>query len=197
MGICGLVAAHPIIKRRIPNANNTDFKFLFIPALLLLNDANRKTSISPLFTPRVPKTNSENPPSPHFGKRRWADLEDIIFLGSSPNQLFVQTRFLVARARKQAPKPKRAGRSPLCSLLFASAKRRGGKRIAGLKRRKPAFRKEEPPPFLARRMLFCPGREPACFRERPLFAEPSENKNFSEVNPFPSSTKLERILFLL
>jgi len=70
MGICGLVAAHPIIKRKIPNANNTDFKFLFIPALLLLNDGKRKTSISPLFMPRVPTTNRENPPSPHFGKSR-------------------------------------------------------------------------------------------------------------------------------
>jgi hypothetical protein len=162
-----------------------------------LNDVNRKASISPLFMPRVPTMNRENPPSPHFGKRRWADLEDIIFLGSSPNQLVAQTRFFVARARKQAPKPKRAGGSLLCSLLLVSAKRGGGQGIAGRKRRKPAFRKKEPPPFLARRMLFCPGRGPNCFRERPLFAEPSGNKNFSAINPFSFSTKSEVFLFLL
>jgi hypothetical protein len=42
-------------------------------------------------------------------------------------------------------------------------------------------------------MLFSPGRGPTCFRERPLFAEPSENKNFSEINPFSFSNKLEMI----
>jgi hypothetical protein len=42
-------------------------------------------------------------------------------------------------------------------------------------------------------MLFCPGRGPTCFRERPLFAEPRENKTSSEINPFSSSTKLEMI----
>jgi hypothetical protein len=131
-------------------------------------------------------------------KRGWGGNLKGLFphpknFGSSPNSLVAQTRFLVARARKQAPKPKRAGRSLLCSLLFVSAKRRGGQGIAGLKRRKPAFRKEEPPPFLARRMLFCPGRQPVCFRERPLFAEPSENKTSSEIDPFSFSTKLKMI----
>jgi hypothetical protein len=41
--------------------------------------------------------------------------DTIISEESSPNSLVVQTHFLVARARKQAPKPKRAGRSPLRS----------------------------------------------------------------------------------
>jgi len=41
---------------------------------------------------------------------------------------------LVARGRKQASKPIRAGRSLPRSPLFVSAKRRGGKGIAGLKR---------------------------------------------------------------
>ncbi len=71
-------------------------------------------------------------------------------------QLVVQTRLLVARARKQAPKTKRVGRNLPCSSLFVSANRRGGKGIAGLKRRKPASGKEKLPPFLSRRMLFCP-----------------------------------------
>ena len=112
---------------------------------------------------------------------------------SFPNSLGAQSRFLVSRARKQAPKPKRAGRSLLCSLLLASAKRRGGQGIPALKRRKPASGKEEPLPFLARRVLFCPGRGPACFRERPLFAEPPENKTSSEIIPFSFSTKFEMI----
>jgi hypothetical protein len=42
-------------------------------------------------------------------------------------------------------------------------------------------------------MLFCPGREPFGHRESSLFAEPTENKSFSEKNPVFFSTKLEMI----
>jgi hypothetical protein len=38
--------------------------------------------------------------------------------------------------------------------------------------------------FLARRMLFCPGMEPFGHRESSLFAEPTENKSFSEKPRF-------------
>jgi len=89
--------------------------------------------------------------------------------------LVVQTGFLVARARKQAPKTKRAGRNLRRSPLFVSAKRRGVKGITGLKRLKPAFKKEEPAPFLARRMLFCPGRGPLGHTGFSPFAELTEN----------------------
>jgi hypothetical protein len=91
--------------------------------------------------------------------------------------LVVQTGFLVARVKKRAPKPKRAGRNLQSSRLFVSAKRRGGKGISGLKRRKPAFRKERAPPFLARRMLFCPGRGPLGHRKFSLFGEIIEKNN--------------------
>jgi len=46
---------------------------------------------------------------------------------SSPKQLVVQTRSLVARARKQAPKTKRAGRKLDGSPFPVSAKRSGGR----------------------------------------------------------------------
>jgi len=117
------------------------------------------------------------------------------FLGSSPNWLDVQTAHIVARAGKQAPKPKRAGRNLPDSPLFVSAKRRGGKGITGLKRRKPGSGKEEPPPFLARRMLFCPGMGPFGFRKLSLFAEPTE-KNFSGIKPISFLNELEMIPFL-
>jgi hypothetical protein len=42
-------------------------------------------------------------------------------------------------------------------------------------------------------MLFCPGMEPFGHRESSLFAEPTENKSFSEKNPIFFSTKLEMI----
>jgi hypothetical protein len=108
--------------------------------------------------------------------------------------MVVKTGFLVARAKRQAPKPKRAGRNLLSCPFFVSAKRRGGKGITGLKRRKPAFRKEELPPFLARRMIFCPGMGPLSNTWFSLFAEPTDNKNFSERKQVSFSAKLEMIL---
>jgi hypothetical protein len=81
--------------------------------------------------------------------------------------------------------PKRAGKNLPSFPLFVSAKRRGGKGSAGLKRRKPAFRKEEPPPFLARRMLFCPGRVFFGQRRLPRFAEPLKIKTLQKENHFP------------
>jgi hypothetical protein len=44
--------------------------------------------------------------------------------------------------------------------------------------------KEEPLPFLARRMLFGPGREPIGHRENLLFAEPIENTHYLEKSDF-------------
>jgi hypothetical protein len=82
---------------------------------------------------------------------------------------------LVARARKQAPKPKRAGRNLQRSPLFVSAKRRGGKRIAGLKRRKPALRKEGAPPFFSKANAFFPrAGDPLTQRKRSRLAEPAK-----------------------
>ena len=40
--------------------------------------------------------------------------------------------------------------------------------------------KEEPPPFLARRLPFCPGRGLICHRENPRSSESIENRSFSE-----------------
>jgi hypothetical protein len=114
-------------------------------------------------------------------------------LESPPILLVVQTGFLVARAKRQAPKTKRAGRNLRRSPLFVSAKRRGGKGITGLERRKPAFRKEEPPPFLTRRMIICPAMGPLGHTWFSLFAEPTDNENFSERKSIFVSTELEMI----
>jgi hypothetical protein len=108
--------------------------------------------------------------------------------------LVAQTGFLVARAKRQAPKTKRAGRNLLNSPFLVSAKRRGGKGMAGLKRRKPAFRKQESPPFLARRLVFYPGRGPLGNTWFFPFAEPADHKNFSERKSIFVSTTLEMIL---
>ena len=106
----------------------------------------------------------------------------------------VQTHLLVARARKPAPKPKRTGRCLPGSPLLVSANRRGGKGMPRLKRRKPASGKEGSPPFLARRMLSCPGMGPFAHRELFLSAEPDENTSFSEGTPFFFSTNWEMTL---
>jgi hypothetical protein len=45
----------------------------------------------------------------HGSRKNQSELR-IRKVESSSNQLVVENRFLVARARKQAPKPKRAGR---------------------------------------------------------------------------------------
>jgi len=107
--------------------------------------------------------------------------------------LVVKTLFLVARAKKQAPKTKRAGRKLSSTSLFVSAKRRGGKGISGLKRRKPALGKGRSPPFLARRRLFCSGMVLLGNRGSSLFGEPTENTSFSKRNSIFFSTKLEMI----
>jgi len=54
--------------------------------------------------------------------------------------------------------------------------------------------KEEPPPFLARRMPFCPGRGLICPTGNPLSSEPIENRAFSERTRLFFSTKWEMIL---
>jgi len=108
---------------------------------------------------------------------------EIILFGSPPISLVVQTRFLVARARKQAPKTKRAGRNLPGSPLFVSAKKRGSKGIPRLKRRKPAPGKEGSMPFLARRLLFCPGMGSFGHREFSFFTEPAGNTSCSESSP--------------
>jgi hypothetical protein len=69
----------------------------------------------------------------------------------------------------------------------------GGKGRLGNKAHKPALGKEEPPPFLARRMLFCPGMGPLGHRGNLLFAEPIENTPFPEKRRLFFSTKLEMI----
>ena len=53
--------------------------------------------------------------------------------------------------------------------------------------------KEEPPPFLARRMPFCPGRGLICHTGNPLSFEPIKNTAFFERIPFFFSTKWEKI----
>jgi hypothetical protein len=83
----------------------------------------------------------------------------FIHFASPPISLVVQNRFLVARAKKQAPKPKRAGKNHAGSPLFVSAKGRGGKGIAGLKRRKPASGKKTAA-FFGEANSFLPGRGP-------------------------------------
>jgi hypothetical protein len=97
------------------------------------------------------------------------------------------TDLLVARAKEQAPKTKRAGikpsRFPPSSFPQRDA---GGKGSLGNKAQKPALGKEGPPPFLARRMLFCPGMEPFGHTESLLSLEPIENTAFSERNGFSS-----------
>ena len=132
-------------------------------------------------------------PSPASGRGK-----NAIFMGrgcppSHEDSLVVQTGLLVARVRKQAPKPKRAGRIFPTPPRFVSAKRRGGKGVPGLKRRKPASGKEGSPPFLARRMLFCPGMGQFGHKDFSLFVEPAENTSFSKRSPVFFSTKLKMI----
>jgi hypothetical protein len=103
-------------------------------------------------------------------------------------------RFPCCPGKKAGAEAQKAGRNLLSCPFFVSAKRRGGKGITGLKRRKPAFRKEELPPFLARRMIFCPGMGPLGNTWFSLFAEPTDNKNFSERKQVSFSAKLEMIL---
>jgi hypothetical protein len=118
------------------------------------------------------------------------------YFESSPITLVVQTGFLVARAKRQAPKTKRAGKNLLSCPFFVSAKRRGGKGITGLKRRKPAFGKEKHRLFWSREtreMIFCLGTGPLGQTWFSLFAEPNDNKNFPEREQTFFSTKLEMI----
>jgi hypothetical protein len=57
----------------------------------------------------------------------------------------------------------------------------------------PHSAKEEPPPFLARRLPFCPGRGLICHTGNPLSSEPIRNTAFFERIPFFFSTKWEMI----
>ncbi|MBP1717303.1 MAG: hypothetical protein H6Q43_741, partial [Deltaproteobacteria bacterium] len=54
--------------------------------------------------------------------------------------------------------------------------------------------KEELLPFLAKRMLFCPGREPIGHRGNLSFAELIENTNYLEKDRRSFSKKLEMTL---
>jgi len=98
--------------------------------------------------------------------------------------LVIQTHLLVARARKQAPKTKRAGRNLTSAFLLVSAKRRGGKGKARLKRRKPASEKERRiTAFLGEADAFCPGMGLFGHWEISPFAETTENPSVSGRNP--------------
>jgi hypothetical protein len=57
--------------------------------------------------------------------------------------------------------------------------------------------KEEPPPFLARRLPFCPGRGLICHTGNPLSYEPIKNTAFFERIRLFFSTKLEMIRICL
>ncbi|OGQ01551.1 MAG: hypothetical protein A2Z51_08930 [Deltaproteobacteria bacterium RBG_19FT_COMBO_52_11] len=102
------------------------------------------------------------------------------------------TNLLVARAKEQAPKTKRAGIKPSHFPPSSFPQRdAGGKGSLGNKAQKPALGKEGPPPFLARRMLFYPGMEPLGHTESLLSIEPIQNTAFSERKRAFFSTKLE------
>jgi len=102
---------------------------------------------------------------------------------SSPIWLFVQPTFPRCPGKKAGAEAKK-GREQTCPVpyLFISAKRRGGKGIGGLKRQKSASGKDGLPPFLTRRMIFCPGMGPFGHGESSRFAEPTENTSFSGYN---------------
>jgi len=55
--------------------------------------------------------------------------------------------------------------------------------------------KEEPPPFLARRLPFCPGRGLICHRENPRSSESIENRSFSERILLFFSTKTSELFY--
>jgi len=96
--------------------------------------------------------------------------------------MVAKVRFPVARARKQAPKTKRAGRYLPDSPLLVSAKRHGGKGFAGLPGRKSALGKEELPPFWVPRNagLFCPGRGSICLTSCLYSQNPMNIKSFQK-----------------
>jgi len=79
----------------------------------------------------------------------------------------VRTHFDVARARGQAAKKNRKETRGERDRLAEN----GGS---------PHPAKEEPPPFLARRLPFCPGRGLICPTGNPPSSEPTENRAFSE-----------------
>jgi hypothetical protein len=85
--------------------------------------------------------------------------------------LAVQTGLLFARARKQAPRPKKAGRNPPKTLLFVSSKRRGGKGITRLKRREPASGKKGTAAFFDEANDFWPGHGIFYPAQESLFAQ--------------------------
>jgi hypothetical protein len=108
--------------------------------------------------------------------------------------LVVRTRFDVAWAKGQAAKTKTAGiKSSHFHPSSFPQRDAGGKGWLGGKAQKPALGKEEPPPFLASRMPFCPGIGPRGYRGNLPFEEPIEKTPFSERKRFLFSTKLEMI----
>ena len=94
------------------------------------------------------------------------------------------------RRRRQ----KRLGSNLPGSLLLCFRKETRGER-GGLttKRRSPHLAREGPPPFLASRMPFCPGRGSLGEKENPIFEELIENTPFTGRNPLSFSTKFEMI----
>jgi hypothetical protein len=101
------------------------------------------------------------------------------------------THLLVARAKEQSPKTKRAGIKPSHFPPSSFPQRdAGGKGSLGNKAQKPALGKEGPPPFLARRMLFWPGMEPLGHTESLLSIEAVENTAFSDRKRVFFSTKI-------
>jgi hypothetical protein len=97
--------------------------------------------------------------------------------------------FSCCPGKKAGAEAKKGWEIPAKSPLFDSAKRRGDRGIAGRKRRKPAPGKEEPPPSFCGANAFLAGHGPIGPREFSLFAEATENKNFSEIILLSFSSK--------
>ncbi len=96
--------------------------------------------------------------------------------------------------KKAGAEAKKGWELPSRFPLFVSANGNGGKGTPGRKRRKLAMGKEESPPFLARRMLFCPGMGPFGNRELSGSAETNENASLSERNRFSFQRNWRRLL---
>jgi hypothetical protein len=97
--------------------------------------------------------------------------EPLKFFETPFIDLAVQTGLLFARARKQAPRPKKAERTPSPTLLFFSSKRRGGKGITRLKRREPASGKKGTAAFFDEANDFPPGHGIFCPAQECLFSQ--------------------------
>jgi hypothetical protein len=110
-------------------------------------------------------------------------------------KLFIGRRLFLGRAGAgRFIGPYRIHLAPTSSLPLRDA---GGKGSLGNKAQKPAWGKEGPPPFLARRMLFCPGREPLGHTASLLSIETIQNMVFSESKRVFFLTKLEMVLYFI